>query len=142
MGLLSGTPVAPDAGRDWTTDGLDDKGCDIVVKLPWNGFARWFPKRSVTAVETTAVIVAPYGREMPVSDTVRSSVLALIYGFRLTDPLNREKFWLLIVDGSIDSENVKVTTAFGPTPVDPGAGVMETVGAVVLVPLPVVNVAL
>lgn len=58
---VSGTPVAPFAGRCDTTTGADVLAAGPVVKVLWK-FAKAFPERSVTPLVTIRVMELEAGR--------------------------------------------------------------------------------
>jgi hypothetical protein len=111
-----------------------------VVNWLWK-LASTFPDRSVRPLVASTVIVLEDGNPPEFRVTTWLSAEVLIESPNGVPFASTAKFVVLIVLGFSDFENVSTTTAFGPTPVDPFCGVMiDTTGAVVSVPAPVVNV--
>ena len=99
------------------------------------------PARLVTSPVATTVISVSNG-SVAVRNTVRLSLERVMLVDSSLPAANNANELLVIVVGSSDSENVSVTTACGPTPVAPSAGVtIRIVGAVVSAAAAVVNVA-
>ena len=111
-------------------NGALGSNAEAVVNVLLNG-VRWLPERSVLSPVATTVIGVLKG-QVPFRNTIRLSrdrlALKPTTGFAPARTANVGTAEL----GFIDSENVKVMGAFGPTLEEPSTGVIDTtVGPVV-----------